>query len=73
MAVTIKTGAVLEAGEPARLFETAMSSGFINTTYTRNQYVAAADGQRFLINQVAGPARTSPVTVVVNWTSVLHK
>jgi serine/threonine protein kinase/Tol biopolymer transport system component len=73
MAVAVKASPALEAGEPTRLFETAMSSGFINLAYTRSQYVVAADGQRFLINQGAGPVPTSPVTVVVNWTAALNK
>ena len=50
-----------------------MTAGTIMTTYTRNQYVVAADGQRFLINQSAGPAPNSPVTVIVNWTAALKK
>jgi serine/threonine protein kinase len=73
MAVALETSPVLKAGEPTRLFESPMSSGFINLGYTRNQYAAAADGQRFLINQGAGPVPTSPVTVVVNWTAALNK
>ena len=73
MAVAIKTVPLFEAGEPARLFPTAMSTGFINLAYARNQYVAAADGQRFLINQSVGPAPTQPVAVVVNWTAALNK
>lgn len=73
MAVAIKPGSISDAGAPTRLFGTAMSGGTIMTTYTRNQYVVAADGQRFLINQGAGGVPTSPVTVVVNWTSALRK
>jgi Tol biopolymer transport system component len=74
MAVTVKTGSVVDAGPPTRLFATTMSSGLINPGYTRNQYVVTADGQRFLINQgVATPSPISPLTVVVNWTAALKK
>ena len=69
MAVTVKTGSIVDAGPPTRLFATAMSSGLINPGYTRNQYAVVADGQRFLINQgTATASPTLPVTVVVNWT-----
>jgi Tol biopolymer transport system component len=70
MAVTVKASSNLDASPPTRLFDTAMSSGFINLAYTRNRYVVAADGQRFLINQGAA---TTAVTVVVNWTAALTK
>jgi serine/threonine protein kinase len=73
MAVAVKPNSISDAGAPTRLFGTAMEAGTIMTTYTRNQYVVAADGQRFLINQSAGPAPNSPVTVIVNWAAALKK
>jgi hypothetical protein len=73
MAVAIKGGAIMNASPPTRLFGTAMSTGLINTSYTRNQYVVTADGQRFLVNQGTTAALTSPVTVVVNWQAALKK
>ena len=72
MAVSIKTGASIEAGPPERLFQAAVSS-LIGSPYTRNQYVVTADGQRFLINEPAGKASLSAVTVVVGWTAALRK
>jgi hypothetical protein len=62
----------LEAGLPTRLFETRMSNVF-NPSYTRNQYVVSADGNRFLINQPASGASPPPITVVVNWPALLKR
>jgi Tol biopolymer transport system component len=73
MAAAIRTGSVLDASQPTRLFGTAMSTGLINASYTRNQYVATSDGQRFLINQSLASAKRLPVTVVINWTAVFKK
>jgi eukaryotic-like serine/threonine-protein kinase len=73
MAVSVKAGVIPDAGSPTRLFRTAMSSGLINTVYTRNQYTVTADGQRFLINQGAATGTRSPVTVVLNWTAALKR
>ena len=72
MAVSIKTGASVEAGPPQRLFQAGVSS-LIGSPYTRNQYVVTADGQRFLINEPAGKASLSAMTVVVGWTAALRK
>src|SRR5262245_38673135 len=71
MAVSLKesTG---EPDAPHPLFPTRMSP-LVNPGYTRNQYVVTADGQRFLINQTAEGASSSPITVMLNWTAVLHK
>jgi eukaryotic-like serine/threonine-protein kinase len=70
MAVALSAGSTIHASAPTRLFETRMAN---RTTlgYTRNQYVVSGDGQRFLINQPAGEASSSPVTIVVNWPSAL--
>jgi hypothetical protein len=35
------------------------------------QYSVAKDGQRFLINMTTDEATASPITIVLNWTSVL--
>jgi Tol biopolymer transport system component len=70
MAVSIKSGAMLEAGVPSALFETHV--GPINPEY-RNQYSASSDGTRFLINTVSDSAPSSPITVVLNWQAGLKK
>ena len=72
MSVVISGDSALDVGPPARLFETRMSLVF-NPTYTRNQYVVSADGQRFLINQPPAVAPSSPITVVVNWQAALKR
>jgi hypothetical protein len=43
---------------------------------TVTRYDVTPDGQRFLINTVAGaatPASSSPITVVLNWAAGLKK
>jgi hypothetical protein len=40
-------------------------STLVNTSFTRNQYVASADGQRFLVNQPTGSPAS--IVVVVDW------
>jgi len=37
----------------------------------RNQYVATADGQRFLVNSSPAQAILAPITLVYNWTQLL--
>jgi Tol biopolymer transport system component len=70
MAAPVKTGATLEAGLPAALFETRAISSSGLGVLGRNQYVVTADGQRFLINQ---PTTASPpITVVTNWMASLR-
>jgi hypothetical protein len=72
MAVAIKADSTFEPSVPKVLFETRRFGIPPNIT-VRNQYVATADGQRFLINQHVGGTSSSPITVVVNWTAGLKK
>jgi hypothetical protein len=68
MSVEVDTAGAFRASPPARLFQTQLSN-VLNTTYTRNQYAASGDGQRFLLCEPDGrPAR---ITVIVNWTARL--
>ena len=39
----------------------------------RTNYVAAGDGQRFLVNTQSGDGSPAPITVVMNWTSRLKR
>jgi serine/threonine protein kinase len=64
MAVAVTTKPTFEAATSTRLFETKMST-LVNTSFTRNQYVASADGQRFLVNQPTGSPAS--IVVVVDW------
>jgi serine/threonine protein kinase/Tol biopolymer transport system component len=72
VSVAVGVGSTLEAGLPTPLFETRMSN-VLNPSYTRNQYVVSADGNRFLINQPASGAGAPPITVVVNWPALLKR
>jgi eukaryotic-like serine/threonine-protein kinase len=67
MAVPVGVGPSF--GIPKPLFQTSVRPGI--TAY-RTHYVPSRDGQRFLINVVTDAA-ASPITVVVNWTTLLKK
>jgi dipeptidyl aminopeptidase/acylaminoacyl peptidase len=68
MAVPVAATPAFQPGTPLRLFPTRMST-LVNTSFTRNQYVASADGQRFLINQPAGDP--AAIVVAVDWPASL--
>ena len=69
MAVEVKPDAAGFAyGSPKSLFETRISG---KDDRPGNQYVVTSDGQRFLINNVAGEGY-SPITILLNW-AALHK
>jgi dipeptidyl aminopeptidase/acylaminoacyl peptidase len=68
--VEVRTnGSRFEAGTPRELFKVAD----LHPEVRRNRYVVSGDGQRFLA--LTTPERTdlTPLTVVVNWTSLLPK
>ena len=70
MAVPIKTGdRSIEQGVPQRLFPVSEGPG----VELRDEYAAAADGQRFLVSQPAGQGAVAPITVILNWTESLKK
>jgi DNA-binding winged helix-turn-helix (wHTH) protein len=66
MAVDIQAGAAFRPGMARRLFQTraVAPSGLAGQAYD-----VTSDGQRFLVKV---PASFSPITVVVNWTSLLQ-
>ncbi|MDA2927732.1 hypothetical protein MYX78_10980, partial [Acidobacteria bacterium AH-259-G07] len=69
MAVEVNTrGSSLEAGIPKVLFEAPFA--YLGR---RNAYVVSADGRRFLIITPVEQAASSPITVVLNWTTQLAK
>ena len=61
-AVPIDLTASSPAGLPTRLFPAEAVS-------TNNMYAVTKDGQRFLVNRSQNSATTTPLTVIVNWTS----
>lgn len=69
MAVEVKLGATFEASVPKPLFGTRV----ISSTEFRNHYVPTSDGQRFLINSTLEETTSTPINIVVNWTSDLKR
>ena len=70
MAVDVNTtSAAFQAGIPRELFHVQL----VPTSYWRNIYLPSPDGQRFLMVVPATQAKPEPVTVVVNWPSMLKK
>jgi Tol biopolymer transport system component len=71
MSVDVKTVVgEFQAGRPHALFQAQLASG---TGYVRNHYAVSPDGRRFLMLVPAGEAKPTPLTVVVNWQSLLEK
>ena len=66
MAMDIEPGPTLRAGAARRLFQT---QAVAPSGLTGQAYDVTSDGQRFLVKV---PASFSPITVVVNWTSVFQ-
>ena len=67
MAVPIDTTSRFEAGEPQVLFQTgAFNNRFFKWAVTR-------DGKRFLLNAMPPQSSAAPLTVIVNWTTLLEK
>jgi hypothetical protein len=68
-AVDVKAfGSSFDAGIPKQLF--SVSEATINR---RNNYVAAANGQRFLFITTRAGEDTQPFVVVQNWQSTLKR
>jgi len=68
MAVDVKTDGGFEAGVPKALFPARVQPGI-----ARNRYVAASDGQRFLIVAPLKRESMTPTTVVLNWFAELGR
>jgi hypothetical protein len=73
MEVALGADAAFEPKAPTPLFETRLSNGLINTSFTRNQYVVTSDGQRFLLNQSPATAPAMPIAVTVNWPATITR
>ena len=69
MEVPVKMGERFDAGAPTALFKTSIPT-ILNQF--RMDYVAAADGQRFLM-KVPVKATAPAITVVVNWPGLLNR
>lgn len=69
MAVPVTPAVSFEAGVHVALFATRVPT--TGHTDDRNNYVPAADGQRFLINSLVEDGTTQPITLVLNWAAGL--
>jgi eukaryotic-like serine/threonine-protein kinase len=72
MAASVTLGSTIQIGIPEKLFATRMRSS-LASGYIRNEYVPAADGQKFLIDHHPGAPPSSSATVVINWMAALNK
>ncbi|MBI4265192.1 MAG: PD40 domain-containing protein [Acidobacteria bacterium] len=70
MAVDVRLDRTISIGRPRPLFRAPVSG---DITEARNHYVAAPDGQRFLVNTVQESADRAAITVVVNWAGRLSR
>ena len=55
----------VEAAAPVALFATRF--GGARAQAMTGQYAVAPDGQRFLMNSLAGGVTDSPITIILNW------
>jgi Tol biopolymer transport system component len=67
MAVDVKADSGFEAGTPKALFDVRLKG------ITGWKYDVSPDGQRFLANVSIGEARSSPITLVLNWAAEVKK
>ena len=63
MAVPLETSPAFHAGAPAPLFSVHPGNGSV--------YDVAADGKRFLVNSLPADQGSPPLSLLVNWTSLL--
>jgi Tol biopolymer transport system component len=75
MAVEVKTqGATFEASVPHALFDVAGFPGVAAGPNARSrEFVASADGQKFLVALQPTGQASNPLTIVLNWTAGLKK
>jgi serine/threonine protein kinase len=66
-----QSASTFQAGVPKPLFAPPISKAGINSA--RNSFLVTADGQRFLVNNPVEDAASFPITVVLNWTSLLKR
>ena len=68
MAVGVSlTGSMLDTTAPKKLFATRGTAG----TPGANNYAVSADGKHFLLIEPVRDSRPTPITVILNWTSML--
>ncbi|PWT89802.1 MAG: hypothetical protein C5B54_08295 [Acidobacteria bacterium] len=72
MAVDVTTGDSFSVGVPKALFQTNVTPQPLIGS-DRNQYRAASDGQKFLVNTLPAEATYSGITVIFNWPAGLNQ
>ena len=74
MAVAVSTrGAGLDVGASTPLFDMPIRGPLAGRTAWQRYYAVASDGQRFLVKAGDETTASSPMTVVLNWTSALDR
>src|SRR6185369_12491313 len=68
MAVTVKMNGTFEPGEPVALFQTHFGYNPISGS-ERAQYTVSADGQKFLLENLAKLSSETPINVMLSWPS----
>jgi dipeptidyl aminopeptidase/acylaminoacyl peptidase len=64
----------VDVSSPRALFQVKEMLEFDRLVFpTSNAYVAASNGQRFLVAIRARDPNAPPITIVVNWTAMLHR
>src|SRR5258706_16447869 len=71
MAVQAETSTAFPGPMPTPRIQTGVNP--TTSTNARNNYVVAADGQRFLVNNIVPESASKPITVILNWTAQLKK
>ena len=69
----VQPGSDQEFGVPLKLFSQRLLGGFPSPAPSGRYFDIAPDGQRFLLVLRKEPSGQSPVSVVVNWPSMLQK
>ena len=71
--VISEDGRSLEVTDVQQLFRVPIVFGGSPRDNNKEQYAVSRDGQRFLVNVTSDETTGSPVTIVLNWLSVLRR
>ncbi|MFY9560111.1 MAG: protein kinase [Terriglobales bacterium] len=71
MAAEVKTGARFEAGSPSVLFVTHPRQPISAMDFF--SYDVTSDGQKFLVNSKVDTSNSTPLSVILNWSSEMEK
>jgi Tol biopolymer transport system component len=73
MSVNVQMGETFQASTPSPLFQTNLIPNTFGSYFywERNQYLATADGKRFLLESAVNEQISSPITVILNWPTLV--